>query len=120
VVAAFLAASRGGDFGALLTLLDPEVVLRADAAALAMGAQGLSPIRGAHAVADTFAGKARAARMALIDGDPGLVWTHMGEVRVVFAFTVDDGRVTAIDLVADPERIAGLDVVTLAERRSTE
>ncbi|MFI7578025.1 sigma-70 family RNA polymerase sigma factor [Micromonospora sp. NPDC049497] len=103
VVAAFLAASRGGDFAALLAVLDPEVVLRADAAAVASGAT--PEVRGAHAVAETFSGRARAARMALVDGAPGAVWLVGGEPRVVFRFALEGDRIVAVDLVADPETI---------------
>src|SRR5918996_5423068 len=71
IVDAFLAASRKGDFAALLSVLDPEVVARADPAVIQMGAA--QEIRGAPAVADTFAGRARAAQPALINGAPGLV-----------------------------------------------
>ncbi|MEV4236359.1 MULTISPECIES: sigma-70 family RNA polymerase sigma factor [unclassified Nocardia] len=102
VVDAFLAASRGGEFEALLTLLDPDVVLRVDAAALATGAAGAS---GANAVAQTFSGRARAAQLALIDGRAGLVWSVGGIPRVVFDFTVSQGRIVAIDLLADPETL---------------
>jgi RNA polymerase sigma-70 factor (ECF subfamily) len=111
VVAAFLAASRGGHFDALVDLLDPEVEARADAAAVQSGAEAL--VRGPDAVARTFAGRARAARLALVDGDPGLVWLQGGQLRVVFAFTVDDDRVVAIDLLADPDELDRLDVVLL-------
>ena len=109
VVAAFLAASRGGDFAALVALLDPDAVLRADAAAVATGAQ--PEVRGAAAVAGTFAGRARAARPALIDGAPGLAWYHQGVLRVVFAFTVVDETVTGIELISDPAHLARLAVV---------
>ncbi len=109
VVDAFLAASRDGDFGALLALLDPDAVLRADAAAVRMGSAEL--ISGARAVAERFSGHARAARPALVDGVPGLVWTAGGEPKVVFAFALDDdGRVTAIDLLADPQTLGSLDL----------
>jgi len=111
VVAAFLAASRGGDFDALVDLLDPEVEARADAATVQSGAEPL--VRGADAVARTFAGRARAARPALIDGDPGLVWLHGGEPRVVFAFTVEGDRVVAIDMLSDPDELRHLDLVLL-------
>ena len=67
-------------------------------------------MRGATAVAQTFVGRAKAARLALLDGAPGLVWTHRGEARMVFAFTVVDGRVTAIELVADAERIGRMTI----------
>src|SRR5256885_15623317 len=72
VVEAFLAASRSGDFAALLALLDPDVVARADEASVRMGSS--REVRGAAAVAETFSGRAKAAQPALIDGDPGLVW----------------------------------------------
>src|SRR6266571_3975952 len=111
VVAAFLAASREGDFDALLAMLDPDIVLRADAAAAQMGVD--SEVSGAPAVAGTFSGRAKALRPALIDGAPGAVWTHRGETRVVFAFTISNDMITAIEQVADPERIARLEVVPL-------
>jgi RNA polymerase sigma-70 factor, ECF subfamily len=111
VVAAFLAASRSGDFAALVDLLDPDVEARADAATVASGAEQL--VRGPDAVARTFAGRARAARLALVDGDPGLVWLQGGQPRVVFAFTVVDDRVVAIDLLSDPDELPRLDLVLL-------
>ncbi|MGS0686163.1 sigma-70 family RNA polymerase sigma factor [Nakamurella sp. GG22] len=103
IVEAFLAASRGGDFGALLALLDPAAVLRSDAAAVEMGSD--PEVNGAEAVARTFAGRARAARLADIDGEPGALWSAGGVPRVAFAFTITDGRITAIDLLADPSRL---------------
>jgi len=111
VVAAFLAASREGDFDALLTMLDPDIVLRADTAAAQMGAD--AEAIGARAVAGIFSGRAKALRPALIDGAPGAVWTHRGETRVVFAFTFTGGTITAIEQIADPERIARLEVTPL-------
>jgi RNA polymerase sigma factor (sigma-70 family) len=111
VVAAFLAASRGGDFDALLALLDPDAVARADAAAVAAGAD--AEVRGAPAVAGTFAGRAKAARLVLLDGEPGLVWSHRGEVRMAFAFTVLDDHVADIELIADPARLAAIGVEPL-------
>jgi RNA polymerase sigma-70 factor (ECF subfamily) len=111
VVAAFLAASRGGDFAALLALLDPDAVVRADAAAVVAGAE--AEVRGAAAVAETFSGRAKAARLVLLDGEPGLVWSHRGEVRMAFAFAVVDGRVTDIELIADPTRLAAMGVEPL-------
>jgi len=112
VVAAFLTASRGGDFTALLELLDPEAVVLADAAAVIAGAE--AEVRGAAAVAATFVGRAKAARLALLDGEPGLIWTHRGEVRMAFAFTVVDGRVAGIELIADTGRLAAMGVEPLA------
>ncbi len=113
VVDAFLAASRGGDFGALLALLDPDVVLRADAAAVQIGAT--AKVRGAAAVAETFAGRARVARPAMVDGRVGLVWAPGGQPRVVFGITIVRGRIVDIELLADPERLGRLDVRFLDE-----
>jgi RNA polymerase sigma factor (sigma-70 family) len=111
VVDAFLAASRGGDFGALLALLDPDVVLRPDAAVMAMGSPG--EVRGAEAVARQFAGRAQVARVALVDGAVVAVWAQHGEPRVIFSFTMAHGKIVAIDLIADPERLRQLDPVAL-------
>ncbi|WP_407562883.1 sigma-70 family RNA polymerase sigma factor [Streptomyces sp. 184] len=108
VVSAFLAASRGGDFGALLTLLDPDVVLRADAAAVATGAAG--EVRGAAAVAGTFAGRAKAALPALVEGAPGLVWMQHGQPKIVIGFTIADGVIVGIDLIGEPESLRGLEL----------
>ena len=104
VVEAFLAASRRGDFEALIALLDPDVVLRADRAAIQVGAT--TDVRGAQAVAETFAGRARAAQPAMIDGEPGLVWSQGGKPRIVFGFTIANGKIEAIDLLADADRLA--------------
>src|SRR3954469_16837356 len=90
VVSAFLAASKDGDFSALLQLLHPEAVLRYDTAAAQMGSA--EDLRGADAVARFLSGKARAARLVLVDGAPGWVWSLRGEAQVVFAFTGEGGR----------------------------
>jgi RNA polymerase sigma-70 factor (ECF subfamily) len=111
VVDAFLTASRGGDFNALLALLDPDVVLRADRAAVDTGASG--EVRGAEAVAGQFAGRARFAQLALVGGAVGAVWALHGEPRVIFSFTMTDGKIVAIDLIADPERLRQLDPMIL-------
>lgn len=111
VVDAFLAASRGGDFEALVALLDPDVVLRADRAAVQAGSP--DKLRGAAAVAGTFAGRARFAQAALVNGAVGAVWAPGGKPRVVFGFTIARGRVVEIDILADPERLSGLDLVVL-------
>ena len=114
VVAAFLDASRNGDFTALLELLHPEAVLRSDPVAARMGAA--AEVRGATEVARFLSGRARAARLVLVDGTPGAVWSLRGTPQVVFAFTVEDGVVTAIDLLGDPERLAALDLQPLKQR----
>lgn len=119
VVSAFLAAAREGDFGALLALLDPEVVLRADPVAVRMatinagrGAPALAPeVPGADAVARVFAGRAQAAVPVLIDGVPGLAYATGKRVVSMFRFTVVDGLVTAVEVVADQDVIAATDVV---------
>jgi RNA polymerase sigma factor (sigma-70 family) len=111
VVDAFLAASRDGDFDALLAVLDPDVVVRADSAAVLAGAA--SEVRGAREVAETFKGRARAAQPALVDGAVGAVWASGGRPRVVFAFTIARGKIVAIDLLADPERLGQLDLEIL-------
>ena len=108
VVDAFLAASRGGDFKALLALLDPDAVFRADEAGVRMGSE--REARGAEAVASTFAGRARVAKVATIDGEPGLVWAQGGKPRVVFTFSIEGPRIVGIDLIADERRIADLDI----------
>lgn len=120
VVDAFLAASRDGDFGALLTLLDPDVVLRADPVAVDVAARAgrgapdlAAEVHGADAVARVFAGRARAARTSLVDGAVAAVFAVRGQVRSVIRMVVVDGRVTAIEVVADPDRIAGFDVQPL-------
>jgi len=111
VVEAFLAAARDGRFEALLALLDPDVVVRADRAAVQAGAS--EEVRGADAVAGTFSGRARAARPALVGGAVGLVWTQQGQARMVFDFTIADGKVVEIELIADPERIRELEPTIL-------
>jgi RNA polymerase sigma-70 factor (ECF subfamily) len=111
LVRAFLTASRDGDFDALLAVLDPDVVLRTGQVAVQLGVDG--EVRGANAVARFWAGRARAARPALIDGVPGLVWAQSGEPRVVFRFVSKDGAITAIDIQAD---LADLDITMLRNR----
>jgi RNA polymerase sigma factor (sigma-70 family) len=113
VVRAFLDAAHKGEFERLVALLDPNVVLRADAAAAAMG--GPAEVIGAEGVAGVFSGRAVAARAALIDEDPGLIWAQGGQTRVVFDFVFDDDVITAIDMVAAPEDIADFDIVPLSK-----
>lgn len=117
IVDAFLAASQCGDFSSLLALLDPDVVLRADAAALAaslarMGdTPELSPeIHGQEAVAKIFHGRAKAARAALVEGDPGLVIAFGGVVRMVFDIVINGGRIIDIGMIADPVEISRLEL----------
>jgi len=121
LVGAFFAASRDGDFQALLAVLDPDVVFRADAAAvrgaaanIARGAPALaSEVRGASAVAEIFRGRARGAQPALVDGLAGAAWAPGGRPRAVFTFVVARGKIAEIEIVADPAHIAELDVEIL-------
>jgi RNA polymerase sigma factor (sigma-70 family) len=107
LVSAFLAASRHGDFDALLELLDPDVVLRADEHAVELGAA--KETRGAEHVAQ-FSRFARGAKPALLAGAAAAVWMPAGRVRVVYDFTTSANRITAIDLIADPERLREIDL----------
>ncbi len=118
VVAAFLAAARQGNFAGLLRLLDPDVVVRADAVAVQMaaarasaGAPALSEeMRGVDAVVRAFAGGAKAARLALVDGLAGAVVSVAGRPMAVFGFTVRDGRIVGIELLADPQTLSVLEL----------
>jgi RNA polymerase sigma-70 factor (ECF subfamily) len=118
VVGAFLAASRSGDFAALLAILDPDIVLRADAtaveASVARAGRGVPvlarEIRGRDAVANIFRGRARAALPALMDGDAGLVFASGRQPRMLVDFVLENGRIIEISLIADPEHIAARDV----------
>lgn len=111
IVTAFLDASRNGRFDALLALLDPDVVLRADPAVVAAGAA--AEVVGASAVAATFSGRAKAARPALVDGLAGAVWAPGGQPRVVFGFTTALGKIVGIEMIGDPARLSTLDLVLL-------
>jgi RNA polymerase sigma factor (sigma-70 family) len=111
VVDAFLAASREGDFAGLLTILDPDVVLRADAGAGPFGPSVL--VRGAREViaqAQRFAPLGRFARPVLVNGGPGFLVARDGEPLALMAVTVNDGRITEMDVLADPDRLARLDL----------
>jgi RNA polymerase sigma-70 factor, ECF subfamily len=111
VVNAFLAASREGDFEALLAVLDPGIVLRADAGAGPLGPSVL--VRGAREVvaqARRFASLARFARPVLVNGAPGFLVARDGQPLAVLAVTVKDGKITEMDILADPARLAGLDL----------
>jgi RNA polymerase sigma-70 factor (ECF subfamily) len=114
VVDAFLAASREGDFEGLLAILDPDVVLRADAGAGPFGPSGLT--RGARAVmaqSQRFAPLGRFARPVLVNGGPGFLVVRDGEPLALMAVTVQDGRITEMDVLADPARLAALDLTAV-------
>ena len=114
VVDAFLAASRGGDFDALVALLDPDVVLHADREAVPSRAPTV--IRGAHAVARgalASSARARFTQPALVNGAVGLVMAPRGQLFLILGFTITDGKITEIDVVADPARLRQLDLAVL-------
>lgn len=111
IVEAFISASRGGDFAALLELLDPEVVMRGDAAAIRLG--GGAEIRGAEAVARFFDGRARAAKPALVDEVVDVAVVPRGRLLLVLRLEVRDDRIFAIHAVADPDTLARSEIVLL-------
>ncbi|MFE9450906.1 RNA polymerase sigma factor SigJ [Streptomyces sp. NPDC006739] len=111
VLDAFLAASREGDFDRLLALLHPDVVLRADAGTLVRGAAASKVVHGARAVAEqalTFRRFAGSARLVLVNGALGVLTVPDGRAMAVMGVTVADGRITALYILADPDRLAGL------------
>ena len=113
VVDAFFAAARDGDFEALVSVLDPDVVLRSD-----RGVEGSVVLRGAAAVAGQalmFAGPSRTAWPAVVNGAAGVVVTVDGRPGSVMSFTVNDGRVVAIDALGDPERLRTLALDRIAD-----
>ncbi|MEU9252980.1 sigma-70 family RNA polymerase sigma factor [Streptomyces sp. NPDC048270] len=114
VVDAFLSATRGGDFEALVALLHPDVVLRADPSVVPSPAPVLisgavTVARGAMAAMQ----RARATRPALVGGAAGLVMAPLGRLFLVLRFTIEDGLITEIDVVAEPERLRALDLAVL-------
>ncbi|MCA1981845.1 sigma-70 family RNA polymerase sigma factor [Nocardioides nematodiphilus] len=106
VVDAFLEAARGGDLPRLVELLAPDAVLHADPAGIAMGADTRT---GAAAVADRFNG-ARGAMNVTVDGWASAAWVHHRDVKVAFLFTIADGLITDIDMVADDTSLALMDI----------
>jgi RNA polymerase sigma factor (sigma-70 family) len=114
VVGAFLAASRGGDFDALLAVLDPDVVLRADRYAAPAGAA--REVRGARAVgggALAYSARTRFAQLALVNGTAGIIVAPRGRLVTALTFTVRHDRIAEIDVIADPERLRQFDLALL-------
>lgn len=114
VVDAFLAAARDGDFDALVAILDPDVVLRADG-----GVTGLSHYaRGAEAVgrqATMWSRTGLSVRRALVNGAAGLVAERQGRPFSVGAFTIKNGKIVELDILVDPERVAQVDLEVLQD-----
>lgn len=111
VVEAFLAASRDGNFEALLSILDPDVVFRADEAAMRLGSE--AELRGPEAVARHFKGRARGARPARVGGALGVLVEAGGQMLLVLHVTLKGDRIVGIEAVADRESLAGLEVTIL-------
>ncbi|MET8998896.1 sigma-70 family RNA polymerase sigma factor [Amycolatopsis sp. NPDC004169] len=121
VVDAFLAAARGGDLAELLDVLAPDVVRRADAAALPVGAP--LEVRGARAVAEgtqVFGKRARFAEAALVDGRVGVVVAPRGRLVLALAVTVEGERVAAYEVIAEPARLAALHVTLFSINHSNK
>jgi RNA polymerase sigma-70 factor (ECF subfamily) len=118
IVTAFLAASREGKFEELLSLLDPDIVLRADAMAIKItsanqhrGAPAFEKeMRDPNTIARTFQGKAKGALLAWIDGFEGATWIQGSTPRVAFAFAIRDGLITEIDVIMDPGQLAKTEI----------
>lgn len=108
VVDAFVAAARGGDLGTLLSLLAPDALMRADLVGQKMGTDAVYD--GAAAVAARFSGT-RGAVPVTIDGELGAAWIQAGAVKVAFVFLVEEGLVREVELIADPEVLATMDIV---------
>lgn len=116
VVDAYFAAVRHGDFDALLAVLDPDVVVRSDGGTARAGISGV--VRGARDVASQAVRASRLApyvRPALVNGSAGAVTVVRGRVQSVLAFTVAHGKIIAIDILLDPERLAGLDLAAFGD-----
>jgi RNA polymerase sigma factor (sigma-70 family) len=114
VVDAFLAAARRGDLDGLIAVLDPEIVLRSDATAVPNESQRI--IRGAAAIAKRVASAgARAARPALVDGALAVVVAPLGRLLIVLRYTIENGRIVAIEAIGDRERLAALEIALLPD-----
>ena len=113
VAEAFIAASRAGDRDALLAVLDPDVVLHADAAAVPGRP---AELRGAAAVANgarLSAQRSSNSVLILVDGVPGIVYAPGGRVAIVLAFSYRDDRISGIEVIADPDRLDALELAVL-------
>lgn len=108
IIEAFFTAAQSGNLNRLISLLAPNAVLRADSAAAQMGIQ--SEINGRAEIAGQLLGKAHAARIAWIDGNPGAVWAHQGSVRATFGFAILDGEIQEIWLRAESGYLEAADI----------
>jgi RNA polymerase sigma-70 factor, ECF subfamily len=108
IIEAFFTAAQNGDLNGLIALLAPNAVLRADRTAAQLGIQ--AEINGGVEIAGQLVGKAHAARIAWIDGDPGAVWAHRGAVRATFGFTIQGNEVQEIWLRANPDYLESAEI----------
>jgi RNA polymerase sigma factor (sigma-70 family) len=116
IVQAFMAASREGNLQGLLSLLDPDVVLRADATVVRRPRANMVPeVVGAGEVATAFSGRAHGAEMALLDGVPGAVWRMGGRTLAAFAFKVVADKIVSIEMIGDLPRIEQMEVILLGD-----
>ncbi len=114
VIDAFLAAARDGNFDALLAVLDPDVVFRADRVAVSRGAAGET--RGAAAIARQLAGRTRFAQPVLVDGKVGFVVAPRGHLALLLRLTIKHGKIAEIEAVADPAHLHQLRLALLPEK----
>lgn len=118
-ITSFLEAARGGDFGGLLQLLDPEIELRSDPGAVSLAGAGSDfgaplldrEVTGGDAVARVFNGRAQATRLVLIDGVPAAAYVSDGVARAIYLFRFTHGRVASLDVIADEGILANLNIV---------
>jgi RNA polymerase sigma factor (sigma-70 family) len=118
VADAFLTAARAGDFEALLAVLDPNVILRVDDGLMSRASDQIRGARNVARNALAFSRLARYARPALVNGAPGLVTSRSGRPLSVLAFTIRDGHIVEIDVLADPSRLHQLDLAAFGDSRS--
>ncbi|MGP9681977.1 sigma-70 family RNA polymerase sigma factor [Brachybacterium sp. AOP3-A1-3] len=115
-IIAFLEAARGGDFGGLLQLLDPEIELRSDDSAVEIASEGAEHgaplleqrVRGGDAVARVFAGRAELTRLVLVGDVPAAAYVADGVVQAIYLVTLDADRIARLDVLAAPQRLAAL------------
>ena len=115
MVDAFLAAARADDFQGLLAILDPDVVLRSDRAGAPRETRGAAEYarRAAAGGARAAASGAWAAQPALVNGAVGVIVAPRGRLTMVLAFTIENGKIVAVDFIADPERLGQLELAVL-------
>jgi RNA polymerase sigma factor (sigma-70 family) len=117
VVDAFIAALRSGDYQGLLAVLDPDVVVRVDEAAARPGAP--REVRGAEnwakgAIAYSRLAQSQLMQPMLVDGNVGLIWAPHGKLQRALRFTVENGKIVAAEVIADPERLSNLNLAVLS------